>query len=445
MKASKLNLFSLLAVMLLFTGIHLQAQQEINVDTDGKTITIIKKYTDKDGYEVTEKIIKEAGEGQDFDELLKELDTEVINGENIDIHVIKTDDDEYDFSELSKVDQFMRGLSPFKSKSNSCNSPCGSEKGKLNVYLDTNTYTDEGVAIDRVIEDGGADKAGLKNGDIILAIDGEKTNSYNALVRAMKGRKPNDVVKVDYKRGGEYFQSAVTLHKNISSKSKYSYNYNYNYNYNYKRNPCKPFIGVTLATRGENGVRIYKVIEGTAADKAELESGDRITAIDGTRVTTQKEIVRLRDLHKAGDYFMITYLRDGEEYQVEAQFTPCDEEEEIVEEEMPAEEKINMAPSQETTPKLELNNSLELESISAFPNPTSGRVTLRFTGEAVPTTVRLTDATGRVLMTEKLNAFDGQYEDEINLSKYAPGIYLINVIQGNKVYTEKIILTKNRA
>jgi len=53
MKAVKLNIFSFLMIMMFCTGMHhLQAQQEINVETDGKTITIIKKYVDDEGVSI---------------------------------------------------------------------------------------------------------------------------------------------------------------------------------------------------------------------------------------------------------------------------------------------------------------------------------------------------------------------------------------------------------
>ena len=67
MKAVKLNLFSFIMVMLFCTGMHLQAQQEISVEADGKTVTIIKKYVDDEGVSVTEKIVKQVDDINDLD------------------------------------------------------------------------------------------------------------------------------------------------------------------------------------------------------------------------------------------------------------------------------------------------------------------------------------------------------------------------------------------
>jgi len=445
MKASRLNVFSFLALMLLCTGMHLQAQQEINVETDGKTITIIKQYTDADGYSVTEKIIKEISDGSNvnINEVVSEM-TEGMEDINIDIQITDEDIDAF-VNTFSIQDRFMKGLgckpAPCDNKTELKGIARTDNKGKLGVYLLTDSDLKEGIEIKSVVEGGAAEKIGMMAGDKILSINGVRTNDYEALKAAMRDKKIDDVVKVDYQRGTEFFQSELILQGFIAPKRSYAYNYNQSSDRSYfNHNPCKPFIGVTLSTRGENGVPIHQVIDETPASSVALKTGDRITSIDGTPVTTQVEIVRLRDLHKAGDYFTIGYLRDGQEYEVEAQFKSCETEQPIAETPV-VEEKVNTSPS--TLPST-IPASLELETVSAFPNPTLGRVTLRFKGEAVPTTVRLTDGQGRVLMTEELKDFDGTYDDQINLSGYPAGLYFITIAQNGKTYTERIVVNGDR-
>jgi putative serine protease PepD len=64
----------------------------------------------------------------------------------------------------------------------------------------------------RVVTPGGpADKAGLKQGDIVTAIDGRPMNTPESLFLATVGKKAGDQVKVQYSRGGSTGQATVTL------------------------------------------------------------------------------------------------------------------------------------------------------------------------------------------------------------------------------------------
>ena len=65
------------------------------------------------------------------------------------------------------------------------------------------------------------------------------------------------------------------------------------------------------------GVYVTSVDEGSAAEKAGLHSGDVITAIDGTEITTGEELSAQKNLHKAGDTVEITYTRNGSSQTVE--------------------------------------------------------------------------------------------------------------------------------
>ena len=65
------------------------------------------------------------------------------------------------------------------------------------------------------------------------------------------------------------------------------------------------------------GVYVTSVEEGSAADKAGLHSGDVITAIDDTEVSTGEELNAQKNTHTAGDTVKITFTRDGKSQSVE--------------------------------------------------------------------------------------------------------------------------------
>ena len=72
----------------------------------------------------------------------------------------------------------------------------------------------EGVYIDSVVEDSGAEKAGVKKGDIIKEIDNIKIYKFSDLTGHLNTKRPSDVVNLSVLRDGETTNIPVTLAKN---------------------------------------------------------------------------------------------------------------------------------------------------------------------------------------------------------------------------------------
>ena len=71
--------------------------------------------------------------------------------------------------------------------------------------------TDKGIYVSAVTEGGGAKRAGLKTGDIILSIDGEAVNTMNRINAIMIRHNLGDQVEVVYMRDGHEKNVIVTL------------------------------------------------------------------------------------------------------------------------------------------------------------------------------------------------------------------------------------------
>jgi len=84
--------------------------------------------------------------------------------------------------------------------------------------------------------------------------------------------------------------------------------------------------------------------------------------------------------------------------------------------------------------------SLVLEGFKATPNPTSGLLNLSFKGEAKPTVVSVYDLQGRELYGLNLKDFSGSFYQQIDLKQAPKGTLVLSIRQGEKVFTEKIIL-----
>jgi serine protease Do len=71
--------------------------------------------------------------------------------------------------------------------------------------------TDEGVKIEGIIKNSGAEEAGLESGDIITKIDGETVQSVAEIKAILKDKKAGDVVEVTYLRNETENTTNITL------------------------------------------------------------------------------------------------------------------------------------------------------------------------------------------------------------------------------------------
>lgn len=91
------------------------------------------------------------------------------------------------------------------------------------VYATAGREQSTGVATIRGLDEvsGPAAKAGLKNGDLLLSINGEKVTTYDSVVAAITAHSPGDDIAVEYQRGDEASQTAtVTLAQHPNDESR---------------------------------------------------------------------------------------------------------------------------------------------------------------------------------------------------------------------------------
>ena len=60
------------------------------------------------------------------------------------------------------------------------------------------------------------------------------------------------------------------------------------------------------------GIYIVEVIDGSPADQAGLEPGDRVISIDNTEIAAQEDLGTIVQSHAAGDTISITVARGGQ-------------------------------------------------------------------------------------------------------------------------------------
>jgi serine protease Do len=147
-----------------------------------------------------------------------------------------------------------------------------------------------------------AEKAGIKNADVIIKVNDTKIESPESLFEAIHSYKPGEKVKIVFTRDGKEQSVMATLDK-PAYKSK---DFNYNYNYNFKMPPMPDMGDIDMGSWGRRqpklgikaqdaedgkGVNVLEVEDSSAAFKSGLKKGDIILQFDGTEVNSTNELV----------------------------------------------------------------------------------------------------------------------------------------------------------
>ncbi|MFN0214837.1 MAG: PDZ domain-containing protein [Saprospiraceae bacterium] len=359
-------------------------------------------------------------------------------------------------------------------------------KGFLGVTDDeeADEHNEPGVAV-LITKGSGAEKAGLKNGDVIFQLGEASISDFEDISDFMAYAKPGDKVNIVYERNGKRNSAEATLTEQKNTWNVNSGNWDLNdldpekwmnnsglnignctVNVRQK-DACLGVYSDAVDEGNMEGSRINDFTEESAAREVNMAIGDVIIAIAGQRVKDHDELWSEIAKFKVGDKVKVEYIREGKTLSVEATLKACrdnssrvqildndgeqlrdftswnwneDDQRKLRERsiipirkgegDMP---KVNSLPSAQ-------DRSLNLTEFKAYPNPTLGQVSVEFTGEAVATTVSFFDLSGRQLFREELNAFNGRYNQQFDLSDYSKGTIVVHIQQGEKVFTDQIVV-----
>jgi serine protease Do/serine protease DegQ len=157
--------------------------------------------------------------------------------------------------------------------------------------------TSQGGFIEQVMPDSAADEAGIKAGDVIIAVNGKSIKSFFELRAKIGSIGANKKVKLTVIREGDKEDFVVKLKQsqgsNIAAASIH-----------------RMLDGAELENDKTNqGIIIGKVANGSPAQIAGLKSGDMITGVNRSRITN---IAQLRDyLKDKKGVLAINIIRDN--------------------------------------------------------------------------------------------------------------------------------------
>lgn len=88
------------------------------------------------------------------------------------------------------------------------------------------------------------------------------------------------------------------------------------------------------------------------------------------------------------------------------------------------------------------SNLLELEDLTFYPNPApNGQFKVRFTAPSEDElSIRVSNLEGKEVFSRYFESFSGVYSERIDLSHQNDGIYLLEITQGKKRLTKKIVI-----
>lgn len=213
--------------------------------------------------------------------------------------------------------QFFRGMGPV------VNAPIYN-KAQLGV-LTEKAENETGAAIKEVKKGTAAEKAGLQTGDIIQKVNNIPIQNSEDLYKAIGQYKPGDTVNIAYLRNGISNTTKALLQKNEMAANDNQWgkeNFNLQMppmpdmpGFNFKNMNKKPMLGVQIEEMDNNaGVKINSVNPNSPAEKAGLQKGDVVTAIDGSTVKSIEDIKQVMNNKKEGDEVSLSYLRNGKKY-----------------------------------------------------------------------------------------------------------------------------------
>jgi immune inhibitor A len=125
--------------------------------------------------------------------------------------------------------------------------------------------------IDVVAPDSPAELAGLKEGDVVMAIDGQRVATTAEARDALRAKLAGDKVRIAVKRESSPIEVTATLKPTTKPMT---------------MSTSRAVLGVTLGGAGPGGgVKLSDVTAGGAAEKAGLKTGDVILKIDGVTIS----------------------------------------------------------------------------------------------------------------------------------------------------------------
>jgi serine protease Do len=206
----------------------------------------------------------------------------------------------------------------------------GDDVAFLGVMTEGST---DGAKIEEVAKDSPADKAGLKEGDVITKVNDKKVYDHEELSNIIRDMEPNHKITITYKRNGKESTTTATLGKRksipippnppIAPVPPMGFNFDgdafggRDFHRFFKLDD-RPRLGVKVQdTEDGKGVKVLDVDEGSTADKSGIKEDDVITRFDGKDVNSAEDLADALSDSKDKGSFKVELQRNGKPQTIE--------------------------------------------------------------------------------------------------------------------------------
>lgn len=216
-----------------------------------------------------------------------------------------------------------------------------SDLARPGAFLGVTTEEDNGAKVTDVVKGSAAEKAGLKKDDIITKVNDDEITGPESLSDIISFKKPNDEVKITYKRNGKTATTKASLGKRKEART-YSFSsprgqfktftlpaqppmngLNSEGNFNFEGPayfeamdmfPRQKKIGLKLQDTEEgNGVKVINVEDSSAAATAGLKKDDIIITINDKKIENTDDAREELVPEEGKKSYKIKALRNGSE------------------------------------------------------------------------------------------------------------------------------------
>ncbi len=191
----------------------------------------------------------------------------------------------------------------------------------------TEKKSPEGATVSSVAEGSAAEKAGLKEGDVITRVNDHKITEPQDLFETIGALKPGDKVTITYLRDKKEHKADATLGKRTSISPR-SFGLDPEgdevnpFRFRMPEAPRRmqpgqfftppPSIGLTVQdTEDGKGAKVTGVKEGSAAEKAGFKADDLITEIAGEPVKNARDVAEAYREHRDEATITVKGTRNG--------------------------------------------------------------------------------------------------------------------------------------